>query len=119
MSTLLEDRAFFSKNLKYYVEMSGKDQKEISAALGIPESTFSCYVTARAIPRYRTIEKIADYFGVKMSDLILEKEKEASEEQTKIISAAWNKEFPDVVFTKEEIKEIFDYARYVLAKRRE
>lgn len=119
MQTTEKDRTLFSKNLKYYIDISGKDQKQICNELGIPESTFSGYATGRFMPRYKTIEKIADYFGVKMSDLVLEEEKKAPTEQIKLIAATWEQNFSGVLFTTEELKEIFDFAKYVLTKRRE
>lgn len=71
--TALGNKDIFAKNLRYYVERSGRDRKEIAEALGIPYSTFTEWCNARKYPRIDRIEKLADYFGVMKSDLIEEK----------------------------------------------
>lgn len=60
----------FAKNLTHYVEMSGKDQKEIAEDIGVAPSTFNEWVKAKKYPRIDKIEMLANYFGVLKSDLI-------------------------------------------------
>jgi len=109
----------FATNLKYYIEMSGKEQKQICADLKIPESSLSDYVRGKSMPRYKNIEVFAKYFGVELSDLLLDGEKNAKSEQKKLLFKQWEARFPDVIWTKEEVKEILQFAEFVLAKRRE
>lgn len=65
-----------AKNLRYYVEKSGKTQKEISEVVGVAPSTFNDWMKAKKYPRIDKIEILADYFGILKSDLIEEQTKE-------------------------------------------
>lgn len=69
----LGNKAIMSKNLKYYIEKSGKDRRELAETWGFPYSTVSEWVNGRKYPRIDRIEIMADYFGIQKSDLIEEK----------------------------------------------
>ena len=71
------NKAVFAKNLAYYVNRSGKDQKEIAEIVGVAPSTFNEWVKAKKYPRIDKIEILANYFGILKSDLI-EDQKESS-----------------------------------------
>lgn len=71
--TSLGNKEVFAKNFSYYIEKSGKTQKEISEALNVATSTLNNWATAKKYPRIDAIEKLANYFGIKKSDLIEEK----------------------------------------------
>ena len=77
-----------SKNLKYYIEKSGKDRKELAEIWGFPYSTVTEWVNAKKYPRIDRIEIMADYFGIKKSDLIEEKTPEQIEVEKKAGSIA-------------------------------
>lgn len=64
------NKAVFAKNLKRFVDMSGKDRKDITSALGIPYSTLTDWMNGNKYPRINNLEKLASYFGVSKSDLI-------------------------------------------------
>lgn len=70
-----------SKNLKYYIEKSGKDRKELAEIWGFPYSTVTEWINAKKYPRIDRIEIMAEYFGILKSDLIEEKTKEHREAQ--------------------------------------
>ena len=72
-----------SKNLKYYIDKSGKDRRELCDIWGIPYSTVTEWINGRKYPRIDRIEIMADYFGILKSDLIEEKTKEHREMQQK------------------------------------
>ena len=72
-----------SKNLKYYIERSGKDRKELAEIWGFPYSTVTEWINGRKYPRIDRIEIMADYFGILKSDLIEEKSEEHKEMQEK------------------------------------
>lgn len=67
------NKVVFSKNLRHYIEKSGKDRRELSEIWGFPYSTVTEWVNGKKYPRIDRIEKMADYFGIKKSDLIEEK----------------------------------------------
>lgn len=70
----LGNKAIFSKNLKKYIAMSGKDRRELADIWGFPYSTVSEWVNGRKYPRIDRIEVMADYFGISKSDLIEDNE---------------------------------------------
>ena len=74
----LGNKEILSKNLKKYIEKSGKDRRELANIWGFPYSTVSEWVNGRKYPRIDRIEIMADYFGILKSDLI-EEEKEPTE----------------------------------------
>jgi repressor LexA len=72
-----------SKNLKYYIERSGKDRRELAEIWGFPYSTVTEWINGRKYPRIDRIEVMADYFGILKSDLIEERTTEHREMQKK------------------------------------
>ena len=95
----LGNKAILSKNLRYYIEKSGKDRRELSETWGFPYSTVTDWVNGNKYPRIDRIEIMADYFGILKSDLIEEKEKptaqgdELSQDMIELIEAI--KKLPD------------------------
>lgn len=63
----------FTKNLKMYMEQFGKNQKEMAAIVGVSPPTLHDWLKGKKMPRMNNVQKLADYFGVKLSDLIEEK----------------------------------------------
>ena len=55
------------------MEASGKSQKEMAEIAGVSAPTFNEWIKAKKYPRIDKIQKLADYFGIKKSDLIEEK----------------------------------------------
>lgn len=68
----LGNKEVFAKNLAYYLERSGKDQKEVAEVVGVAPSTFNEWMKAKKYPRIDKIEILANYFGILKSDLIEE-----------------------------------------------
>lgn len=68
-----------SKNLRYYVERSGKSQKELCEILGFNTATFNDWMKGRKYPRIDKIEILANYFHILKSDLIEERTEEHRE----------------------------------------
>ena len=81
--TSIGNREVFAKNLAFYLERSGRSQKELSEVVGVAKSTFNDWMKGRKYPRIDKIEIMADYFGILKSDLIEEKSEEYREEQKK------------------------------------
>lgn len=68
----LGNKEIFAKNLIYYVNRSGKDQKVIAEIVGVAPSTFNEWMKGKKYPRIDKIEILANYFGILKSDLIEE-----------------------------------------------
>ncbi len=64
------NKDIMAENLKYYIERSGRDRRELAEAWGFPYSTVSDWINAKKYPRIDRIEIMADYFGISKSDLI-------------------------------------------------
>ena len=67
------NKEIFAKNLVYYLSVCGREQKEVAEDLGVPSSTFNEWVKGKKYPRIDKIEKLANYFRIKKSDLIEDK----------------------------------------------
>ncbi len=63
----------FAKNLSYYIEKHGKEQKELANIVGVAPSTFNAWVKGKKYPRMDKVERLARYFGIRKSDLIEER----------------------------------------------
>jgi transcriptional regulator with XRE-family HTH domain len=68
----LGNKEIFARNLAYYLERSGRDQKEVAEDVGVAPSTFNEWMKAKKYPRIDKIEILANYFGILKSDLIEE-----------------------------------------------
>lgn len=79
----LGNKETMSKNLKYYIEKSGKDRKTLSEIWGFPYSTVTDWINGKKYPRIDRIEVMAEYFGILKSDLIEEQTEEHREMQKK------------------------------------
>ena len=64
------NKEIFAKNLVYYLSICGREQKEVAEDIGVPTSTFNEWVKGKKYPRIDKIEKLANYFRIKKSDLI-------------------------------------------------
>lgn len=76
--TSIGNKSVISKNLTYYVERSGKTQKELSEIVGVATSTFNDWMKGKKYPRIDKIEILANYFGILKSDLIEDKDQKNS-----------------------------------------
>ncbi len=70
VKTDLGNQEIFSRNLKRYLENSGKKQKEVAAAIYVSTGTFCDWIKGRAYPRMDKVQLLADYFGINKSDLV-------------------------------------------------
>lgn len=82
--TSLGNKEILSRNLKYYIERSGKDRRELAETWGFPYSTVTDWINGKKYPRIDRIEVMADYFGILKSDLIEDKLTEEKEKSTAV-----------------------------------
>lgn len=82
----LANKEIFAKNLVYYVERSGRTQKDLAEVAGVAASTFNDWTKAKKYPRIDKIEILANYFGIQKSDLIEEKLTEEKKKDNDILS---------------------------------
>lgn len=63
----------FARNLSFYLEYTGKSQKEVAKYIGVTPTSLNEWIKAKKYPRIDKIELLARYFGILKSDLIEEK----------------------------------------------
>lgn len=90
--TSLGNKEIMAKNLKYYIEKSGKDRRELAEIWGFPYSTVTEWINGRKYPRIDKIEIMADYFGILKSDLVEDKDRPAQSLDALIAGAQTKKE---------------------------
>lgn len=100
--TSIGNKQILAKNLNYYIERSGKSQKDLAELVGVAASTFNDWVKAKKYPRIDKIEILANYFGIQKSDLIEEKMTEEKETDNDtlasiIVRMRMDEDFFDVV----------------------
>lgn len=71
----LGNKEIFAKNLNYYMNINKKTRSDVCRDLDIPYSTFTDWCNANIYPRIDKIEILANYFDIKKSDLVENKEK--------------------------------------------
>lgn len=98
------NKEVFARNLRYYVEKSGKSQRDLCAIVGVSTSTFNDWVRAKKYPRIDKIEILADYFGIMKSDLIEEKED----------TMAKNDVLTDIIVRLRTDKEFFTVVEHIV-----
>ena len=70
VKTDLGNQEIFSRNLKRYLENSGKTQREVANTIGVSYGTFCDWIKGRAYPRMDKVQLLANYFGINKSDLV-------------------------------------------------
>lgn len=63
----------FTQNLQRYMDKFGKNQKEMAEIVGVSPPTFHDWLKGKKMPRMKNVKKLADYFGIALSDLIEDK----------------------------------------------
>ena len=69
----LGNKDIMAKNISYYMEKHGVDRNKMCNDLNLPYMTVSDWINGKSYPRIDKIEMLANYFGVKKSDLVEEK----------------------------------------------
>lgn len=67
------NRKTLAYNIKRFMELNHVNSVDVCDAIHVPKSTFSYWINALAYPRIEKIEKLANYFGVSIGDLIEDK----------------------------------------------
>lgn len=66
----LGNKQVMAENIQYYMNLYGKSRNDMCEALGIKYTTFTDWVKGKTYPRIDKIELMANYFGIKKSDLV-------------------------------------------------
>ena len=68
----MDSRDVFIHNLNTIMKDRKVSRKELAKGLNVPYTTLTDWCTGRIFPRVEKINMIADYFGIKKSDLLEE-----------------------------------------------
>lgn len=97
-----------AKNLAFYLEKSGKTQKEMAEIVGVATSTFNDWMKAKKYPRIDKIEIMANYFGILKSDLIEEKVTPEMEKNSDVMVDITVRIASDIDFRKIVKRNMYD-----------
>lgn len=109
-----EYRKVFSKNLKYYMELNGKNQINLMNDLHLSSSTVSNWCTGLKLPRMDKVQMLADYFHINKSDLIEDKSKE---DGTPYYLNDETRQIAQEAFENPELRTLFHVARDIPPER--
>lgn len=98
-------REIFTANLRYYMELNNKKQKDLVLDLGYSSAIISNWCTGQKLPRMEKIEQLARYFNIEASNL-LEKQVSLSDSDPQI------SELLNICkgLTAEGLQRLIDYA---------
>ncbi|WP_088227817.1 helix-turn-helix transcriptional regulator [Desulfosporosinus sp. FKB] len=104
-----------SENIKALREKYGLTQQDLAEIAGVSNKAVSAWETGQKEPRMGAIEKIANHFKIRKSNLIEEDGLAESETDLPKTIAA---HFEGDDYTQEELQEILEYAKYIKSKRK-
>lgn len=67
-----ERKQIFSRNLVNILNERNKSQIEVAKAIGVSQQTFNTWCRGIALPRMGKVQLLADYFNIKMTELLEE-----------------------------------------------
>ena len=103
-----------SLNLKYFISLTGKTNKEVATDLGLSYSTFTDWVNGIKFPRADKLDLLADYFKVSINELIGERVI-----NTPTISSQenWLEQLVHLQLSEDEKIQVCKYAKYLKKTR--
>lgn len=95
-------RLIFVKNLRYYMRLNEKRQIDLAKDMGLTEGTISAWCLGVRYPRPQFMERLANYFGISVSDLTADRANGVGVRSVRIpVYASVGAGFP--AFAEEEI----------------
>lgn len=104
----------FTKNLRKLIENSGKSQIEIADAIGEKYTTFNMWVSySGTMPRADKLQKIADYFGIGLDELMCEDHDIRIKSDLEVTIDVIRDMTPDML---ERVRRYAEYVKYMEAR---
>ena len=101
----------FSKNLSYYMNKYDITQAVLAKKIGVSPATISNWCNGIKLPRMDKVDALANYFGIRRSDLMVEKN-EQPEEPTYYLDED-TREAAEFLHKNPDYKVLFDASRKV------
>lgn len=76
----MNNKKIFAENLTQQMKIHEKSRQDVCQAIGVSYFTLRDWVTGKNYPRMDKVEILADYFGIKKSDLIEEKKENPADD---------------------------------------
>lgn len=99
----LENRRYFSNNLNRIMSEKGIRQIDLHNKTDIPKSTITGYVKGNSLPTAGNLQKIADFLGVKKSEL---DNRFGANDLQQLISQVLREHIENFPFSNEEKKQL-------------
>ena len=103
----------FKDNLRNLRISKDLTQEQLSKNLGLSPSSIGNYEQGTRFPKYETLEKIADYFNISISDLFLDSDNQQS---LSPLDREIVNEF--MKLDENDKKDLLNYALYLLSKHK-
>ena len=71
--TSLGNKKVMAKNIQKYMDLNHISRSELCEAIGVKYTTLTDWIKGNTYPRIDWIERMANYFGIRKSDLVEEK----------------------------------------------
>ncbi len=94
----------FSSNVNYYIRRKNINRADVARDLEVPYTTFVDWTKGIKFPRMDKMEKLADYFGVTIDDLLTPKDSKTSSQDE-----VW--EMRAELRQRPELKVLFDMSK--------
>lgn len=106
------DKKIFAKNLLHYMSLNNENQSDVAKILGVSKTTVTHYIQGINVPRMNKIQILCDHYGIKITDLMEEREEQKPEPETihTIAAHAVGK------LSEEDAEKILKFAQYLLSE---
>lgn len=101
----------FSKNLSYYMNKYDITQAVLAKKIGVSPATISNWCNGIKLPRMDKVDALANYFGIRRSDLMVEKNEQPEEPTYYLDEDA--REAAEFLHKNPDYKVLFDASRKV------
>ena len=109
-----EQKRIFSANLDRLITKSGHTRKELADILGFNYKTFNGWCNGVSMPTMGKVQKIADYFHIKKSDLIDPQQSKNTDTQSDKLHWYQGPETAEIaqrIFDDPNLRTLFDSAK--------
>lgn len=110
--TTEENRRIFANNLRKLIDERGLQAKDLIEVTGASQASISEWLNARKYPRIDKIERLANFFKVKKSDLIEDPTQTEAERKIKELTRKFN------LLADAEKQQALDYLDFLAAQSR-